>query len=213
MTDTHIDTTKDNNSCNGILTIVVLTSENPDSQQTGCSLLSNIKDGGYAYIPAMGKLGNTECQYAVFNMSADTAKKLCGKYKRASFVYSELGNDGSIHSVYYEKPAPTLPFDKYSNNFVQKEVCDTREEMSDADDNFTITGEKFNYSIPFTKLKAVNQTICESLRRMVSIEKERRNRAITEEDALRFTINGVGLTPYLWRKATTKGFDDKNYEH
>ena len=211
MTYTHIDTAKDNSGYNAILTIVVFTMENPDSQQMKYPLLSNIKDGGYAYIPAKGKLGDTECHYAVFNMSADTAKILCSKYKRTSFVYSELGNDGSIHSEYYEKHGPA--FGKHSNKFVQKEICDTREEIPDADDNFTITGEKFKYCIPFTKLKAVNQIICENLRRMVSIAKERWNQTITEEDVLRSTINKVGLTPYLWRKATTKGFDIKNYEH
>lgn len=59
--------------------------------------------------------------------------------------------------------------------------------------------------MPFKTLYAVNEAICENLKKMVSIEKLRGNHSITEESALEYTINGVGLSPYLWRKATTKG--------
>ena len=68
---------------NGIRTIVVLDSVNPDSQRTTnqlnskarCSPLSIIKSGGYACVPAMENFGNFYRPYAIFNMSVDTAKK------------------------------------------------------------------------------------------------------------------------------------------
>ena len=197
---------------NGIHTIVVLTSENLDSQQTTkqfnkqarCSLLSNIKDGGYAYVLAMGKVGNIERPCAVFNMSVDTAKKLCGKYRQTSFVFSVLNENGMIHSDYYEKQDPTFPYDRQTNEYIKKDECDTWKEMSNVDDCFTVIGKMFKYSIPFKMFNTVNETICENLYRIVTIEKQRGNHTITEEKALRYTINGVGLSPYLWRKAIIK---------
>ena len=199
---------------NGIHTIVVLTSENPDSQQASnqfnkkarYSLLSNIKDGGYAYVPAMGKFGdNPERPYAVFNMSVDTAKILCGRYQQTSFVFSIL-KDGIIHSEYCEKEYPELKYNKRTNNYIKKDECDTWEDMSDANDKFTVIGKKFKYSIPFETLNTVNEIICENLNRIVSIERKRGNKSITEEKALDFAINAVGISQHVWRKAVTKGF-------
>jgi len=198
---------------NGIHTIIVLTAEDPDSQQTtnqfnkkaGHPLLSDIKNGGYACVPAVGRLGNTEHPYAVFNMSVNSAMLLCGKYQQSSFVYSELKTDGSIHSEYYEKLDATLPFEKETNNYVKKDECDTWEDMSDADDYFTIIGNKFKFSIPFTLFNMVNETICENLSRAIAIEKERGSKTVNENNLLDYTINHVGLSPYLWRKALTKG--------
>ena len=198
---------------NGIHTIVVLTAENPDSKQTTNqsnkkarhSLLSEIKNGGYAYIPAVGRLDNTECPYAVFNMSVNSAMLLCRKYQQTSFVYSELKDDGSIHSEYYEKLDTTLPFDKETNNYTKKDECDTWDDMSDADDCFTVIGNKFKYSIPLPIFNTVNETICDNLGRAVAIQKERGSKTINENKLLDITINCVGQSPYLWRKALTKG--------
>lgn len=198
---------------NGIHTIVVLTAENPDSEQATNkfnkkarrSLLSDIKNGGYTYVPAIGKFGNTERPYAVFNMSVNTAMILCGKYQQTSFVYSKLEEDGTIHSEYYEKIDTTLPFNKEKNNYVKKDECDTWEDMSDAEDYFTIIGNKFKYSIPFQIFNTVNETIYKNLSRAIIFERKNGNKTINENKLLDFTINCVGLSPYLWRKSLTKG--------
>ena len=71
MTYTHIDTAKDNSGYNAILTIVVFTMENPDSQQMKYPLLSNIKDGGYAYIPAKGMRLVSISDYSLNNNTND----------------------------------------------------------------------------------------------------------------------------------------------
>lgn len=198
---------------NGIHTIVVLTVENPDSKQATNqfnqkerhSLLSDIKNGGYAYVPALGRIGNTEHLYAVFNMSVNSAMILCGKYQQTSFVYSELKDDGSIHSEYFEKLDTTLPFDNETNHYAKKDECDTWDDMSDADDYFTVIGNKFNYSIPLPIINTVNETICDNLGRAVAIQKECGSKTINESELLDFTINRVGQSPFLWRKALTKG--------
>ena len=198
---------------NNIRTIVVLDSVNPDDQRTinqhnpkaRRSPLSIIKSGGYACVPAMEKYGNFDCPYAIFNMSLDVAKKICGKQQQASFVFSVLNENGMIHSEYYSKQDPTLPYNKQANDYIKNDECDTWEDTSKADGNFTVIGKEFKYTIPYKTLYAINDAICENLKRMVSVEKHRGNHSITEESALEYTIKGVGLSPYLWRKATTKG--------
>lgn len=200
-----------------IRTIVVLDSMDPDDQRTinqhnskaWRSPLSIIKSGGYACVPAMENFGNFYHPYAIFNMSIDLAKKICGKHQQASFVFSVLNEKGMIHSEYYTKQDPTLPYSKQANDYIKNDECDTWEDMSNADGSFTVIGKEFKYGIPFKTLYAVNEAICENLKRMVSVEKRRGNHSITEEKALDYTINGVGLSPYLWRKEATKGFDIK----
>ena len=198
---------------NNIRTIVVLDSVNPDDQRTinqhnpkaRRSPLSIIKSGGYACVPAMENFGKFYRPYAIFNMSLDLAKKICGKQQQSSFVFSVLNENGMIHSEYYTKQDPTLPYNKQANDYIKNDECDTWEDTSKADGNFTVIGKEFKYTIPYKTLYAINDAICENLKRMVSVEKHRGNRSITEESALEYTINGVGLSPYLWRKATTKG--------
>lgn len=100
------------NKCgyNGIKTIVTFTADNLDStpatnkynKQSGNNLLQDIKNGNYAYVPAVGKFGSTERSFAVFNMSVETAKLLMGKYQQTSFIYSVLSND-HIHNEFWKK--------------------------------------------------------------------------------------------------------------
>lgn len=204
---------KSRSGYNGIRTIVVLTSENPNSQQatnqfnkkTRHSLLSDIKNGGYVYVPAIGKFGNTEHPYAVFNMSIDTAKMLCGKYQQTSFIFSQLLENGTIHSEYYEKEDATAPYDKQRNTYVKKDESDIWEDMSEANDYFAVIGKNFKYTIPFKIFNTVNETICKNLHRIISIENKHRNNTLTEEKVLNHIINGVGYSPYLWRKSVTEG--------
>ena len=198
---------------NGIRTIVVLDSMGLNGQRTINQLnpkarrspLSIIKSGGYACVPAMENFGNFYHPYAIFNMSLDLAKKICGKQQQASFVFSVLNENGMIHSEYYSKQDPTLPYNKQANDYIKNDECDTWEDTSKADGNFTVIGKEFKYGIPYKTLYAVNDAICENLKKMVSIEILRGNHSITEESALEYTINGAGLSPYLWRNATTKG--------
>ena len=198
---------------NNIRTIVVLDSVNPDDQRTinqhnpkaRRSPLSIIKSGGYACVPAMENFGKFYRPYAIFNMSLDLAKKICGKQQQASFVFSVLNENGMIHSEYYSKQDPTLPYNKQANGYIKIDECDTWEDESNADCNFMVTGKGFKYGISYKTLYAVNEVIYENLKRMVSAEKQRGNHSITEERALEYTINGVGLSPYLWRKEAAKG--------
>lgn len=199
---------------NGIRCIVVLTAENPDSQKhspdfnwkQNHNLLDDIKSGGYAYVPAIGKFGNEEHPYAVFNMSIETAKHLCGKYQQTSFVYTELNDNVGIHSEYWEKANPTLPYNEEKNNYIKKDECDEWNDMSDADDYFTIVGKKFKYSIPFSIFESTDKLITSNLRRIIKEGVIRNGTKIDENKMLDFSINGCGISPYYWRKTMIKGF-------
>lgn len=197
---------------NAIKTIVVFTSENPDSQQASSqfnkkvkkSLLNDIKIGGYSFVPAIGQFGNSEHPYAVFNMSLDTAKILNGKYQQTSFVYSQLNDDGVIHSEYWEKRDTTLPYNSEKNDYVMKDECNEWKNMAEAEDYFTIVGKKFKYSIPFSIFEDKYRLIRDNAIRIVEQERKRWNSSINEEKLINMSIHGIGHSPYLWRKALTK---------
>ena len=202
---------------NAIKTIVVFTSENPDGKKMSSQfnkkarklLLPTIKQGGYAYVPAVGQFGNAEHPYAVFNMSLDTAKSLNGRYQQRSFIYSLLNDDGSIHSEYWEKEIENEPYNKHHNDYIMKDQCDEWEDMADAEDYFTVVGKTFKYSIPFSIFADTNEAISNNASALVEQERRRSNRTTINEDRLiDFTINGVGYSPYLWRKALTRGIND-----
>lgn len=207
---------KGNRGFNAIKTIVVFTSENPDSQPTSPQvnkklrkrLLTNIKQGGYAFVPAIGQFGNAEHPYAVFNMSVDTAKILSGKYQQTSFVYSQLNDDGSIHSEYWEKADTTMPYDKNTNDYVVKDQSDEWDDMSDAEDCFTIVGKKFKYSIPFKIFENIRNKIANNAIKLVEQERKEWKSTINEDRLISSTIYQVGISPYLWRKALTNGANE-----
>lgn len=200
---------------NGIRTIVVLTAEKTDSIQSSNRfnkkakhlLLKDIKNYKYAYVPAIGKFGgNIENPYAVFNMSVDVAKFLCGKYQQTSFVFTQLLDNGSIHSEYWEKEDQDSPYNGMVNDYIKKDECDEWIDMAAADDNFTIVGNKFKYQIPFSIFESVNNLFTNNMKHMIDVERKRCNQILTEDKIMDFTINRVGMSPYLWRKGLIKGF-------
>ena len=203
---------------NAIKTIVVFTSENPDGQEMSSqfnkkarnSLLSTLKQGGYACVPAVGQFGNNkERPYAVFNMSLGTAKFLNGKYQQTSFIYTQLNDDGSIHSEYWAKEYENEPYNKHHNDYIMKDQCDEWEDLADAENDFTVVGKNFKYSIPFSIFADTNEAISNNASALVEQERRRSNGTTINEDWLiDRTINGVGFSPYLWRKALTRGIND-----
>lgn len=199
----------------GIKNIVVLTAENPDSQEqtrqfnkkANHSLLNYLKNNGYVCIPAKGVFGgNVENPYAVFNLSIDVAKRLSGMYQQTSFIYTEFLNDGTVHSEYWEKMKIDEPYSVEENDYVKKDECSQWNDMSDANDNFTVIGSKFKYNIPFPIFEDINKLISGNLQRLIEMERKNGNKTINEEKIMDFVINRVGISPYLRRKLLINGF-------
>ncbi len=193
--------------CNGIKTMVMFTVDSLDSSSTTDkvrnSLLKEIKDGGYACIPAFD--GIAEYSFAVFNMSVETAKTLMGKYQQASFVYVLLLED-NVHNELWKKMDPSLPYNKHNNGYVVAE--DTIEDRSSVNDGYVIIGKSFRYSISAGILNECQELFNKNLKHIV--EHQKQNGVILSEDkVLDYTINKVGQSPYLWRKAVINDFYKK----
>lgn len=198
---------------NAVKSLVVFTAENPDSQEqtrqfnkkARGSLLDDIKQGKYAYVPAKGKFGNNEYPYAVFNMAVDIAKALAGKYQQTSFIYSKFA-DGKVYSEYWEKADITQPYSE-KNGYVLKDTCDRWEDKSGAEDNFTVVGKKFKYSIPFSIFESVSTLIYKNAIKHVNEERERNAATtLTEDKFINMAVDCVGYSAYRWRAILTEGF-------
>lgn len=206
---------KGNPGFSAIRSIVVLTAENPDTRpssrkdnkKSNRSLLQYIKDANYKYVPAVGKFDNKENSYVVVNMSIETAKRICGKHEQTSFVFSKFDRDGSVHSEYWEKDDKTKPYSK-DNDYVKKDESEEWIDCSDADDNYTIVGKKFKFSIPFSIFESIDATMLENLRSYI---RRADLKEATQSDIdvfLDFAINRVGYTPAMYRKVLTKSLMD-----
>ena len=174
------------------------------------SLLGDIQSWRYAYVPANGMLDKQEKLYAVLNMSVDTAKTLCGLYQRTAFVFSKMKDDGSVLSEFWEKEDIEIPSHKRSNGYVMKEKGNGEEMpvITDASDNMVVTGKHFQYKIPFGEIERTNRLFSDNVKHMIEVAKRKWNGKENEDSILNHTINGVGMSPYLWRKAMIKGFYD-----
>lgn len=193
------------NRFNAIKTIVVLAEENRANTKANHPLINDIKDGGYAYVSIIGKLGNVESIYAVFNMSVETAKMLCVRHQQTSFVSTQLQENETIHSEHWEKQNVEVPCHKNRNDYVKKEECDAVQQVTG---ELIVLGNQFKYQIPFSVLESVNHLFAANIQRIIEAERKRGNDAINEDELLKFAIYRVGMPPYLRRKSIINGFYD-----
>lgn len=203
-------TFKNGKSFGGIKTMAIFTSENPNSQRdSGANnkksiknLLSDLKTGGFKYVPAYGKFGfrreggvtnvNSEHSYVVFNISVANCVGLCKRYNQTSFIFCTLNDDGKIHSDYYEK----------TDNGDTYQVTDSEDNWNDKtgeNDYYTVIGKNFKFSIPFSIFESADQKICKRLDYIVENYNQK-----SREHLLNLAINGCGQYAYLVRKAISK---------
>lgn len=187
-----------------IKTLVVFTAENHNStelkrsqnKKQNKSLLIALKDAGYEYVPVIGRFhGNPEHHYAVFNMSLKAAKMLCGRFEQTSFIWCQLDGDGGILSQYWEKQDVTSPYNAHKNGYILKDEIDESKDQSKAEDGFTLVGRHFKCMIPFSILESVNAKFGENIKQICEQD------TMSGDKILDFAINGVGLSPSLYRKA------------
>lgn len=187
-----------------IKTLVVFTAENHNStelkrsqnKKQNKSLLIALKDAGYEYVPVIGRFhGSSEHHYAVFNMSLKAAKMLCGRFEQTSFIWCQLDGDGGILSQYWEKQNVTSPYNARKNGYILKDEIDESKDQSKAEDGFTLVGRHFKCMIPFSILESVNAKFGENIKQICEQD------TMSGDKILDFAINGVGLSPSLYRKA------------
>lgn len=187
-----------------IKTLVVFMAENhnstelkhPQNRELNKSLLIALKDAGYEYVPVIGRFhGSSEHHYAIFNMSLKAAKMLCGRFEQTSFIWCKLDGDGGILSQYWEKQNVTSPYNAHKNDYILKDEIDEWKDQSKAEDGFTLVGRHFKCTIPFSILESVDAKFGENIKQICEHD------TMSGDKILDFAINGVGLSPSLYRKA------------
>ena len=187
-----------------IKTLVVFTAENHNStelkrsqnKKQNKSLLIALKDAGYEYVPVIGRFhGSSEHHYAVFNMSLKAAKMLCGRFEQTSFIWCQLDGDGGILSQYWEKQDVTSPYNVHKNDFILKDDIDEWKDQSKAENSYMLIGRNFSIQLPYGILESINNKFGENIKQICEHD------TMSGDKILDFAINGVGLSPSLYRKA------------
>lgn len=190
----RVETAFEQGKDNYIKCFAVLTAENPDSKKATNAYnkkanrdLFKMLKSQYTIIPTKGKFGNVENSFLVFNIERSVVEYFCGQNEQTSFIYSKV-EGGKVVSEYWEKQDVTLPYNKETNPYILKDTCDDWVDMSGADDYYTIVGNKFKYSIPFSIFESYNSKMGELL-----------NEITDKEAMLEFLIEGVGFSAYYNR--------------
>ena len=187
-----------------IKTLVVFTAENHNStelkrsqnKKQNKSLLIALKDAGYKFAPVIGRFhGNPEHHYAVFNMSLKAAKMLCGRFEQTSFIWCQLDGDGGILSQYWEKQDVTSPYNVHKNDYILKDEIDEWKDQSKAENSYMLIGRNFSIQLPYGILESINNKFGENIKQICEHD------TMSGDKILDFAINGVGLSPSLYRKA------------
>lgn len=184
---------------NGIRHFGVITAENPDSmelpKQENTKLLNelkkSLKSGHYIWEEQIGHFGgNVEHSLFVFNISINVLAYYSGKYQQTSFIYGEL-IDGKIHSEYWEKQDITLPYNPKTNPYIKKDSCDEWYDASNEED-YSILGKNFKYTIPFSIFGNVEEQISKNLSDLNESQKNG-------------ILNGIGQNAWNYRGIIYKG--------
>ena len=187
-----------------IKTLVVFTAENHNStelkrsqnKKQNKSLLIALKDAGYEYVPVIGRFhGSSEHHYAVFNMSLKAAKMLCGRFEQTSFIWCQLDGDGGILSQYWEKQDVTSPYNVHKNDYILKDEIDEWKDQSKAENSYMLIGKNCSIQLPYGILESINNKFGENIKQICEHD------TMSGDKILDFAINGVGLSPSLYRKA------------
>lgn len=190
---------------NAIQTIGILTAENPNTvkldkhanYKRNKSLYSMLKDSRYLVIKAKGYFGdNPEHSYAVINISTDALALYAGRFEQESFIYHVIQPDGTMHSEYWEKQFPKVPYDARTNPYIKADESDVWVDCEQNDTNFTMIDNKFKYSVVFPIF--IEDTINENIQNMI-----KQNRLIDTptdiNEYIEFSYKNCGFGGYAQR--------------
>lgn len=194
---------KNKSGYNGITHFGIITAENPDSMQapradnkaSQSRLSKDLKSAHYIWVWQRGHFGgNDEHSMLVFNISKDALAYYSGKYQQTSFIYAELRDD-YVHSEYWEKKDTAMPYNPKTNPYLKKDDSDQWVDAS-GDDDYSVIGKMFRYTIPFKIFSDVSESITRNINTL-----EECNRA----GALNLALNGIGQNGWRYRGLAYKG--------
>jgi hypothetical protein len=205
----------------GIKNFTVLTSENPDSNpltdkendKLFKELKVALKSGRYVWVEQKGHFGgNSEKSLFILNMPTDSkgyptvSAYYAGKFEQTSFIYAKV-IDGELHSYYYEKQDTNEKYDKVKNPYVLRDETVGIDNKSSADDNYSIIGKNFKYTMPFKIFDDVSEKILQNVNRVSSEFEIDGNKARKNESVLRMLTEAVGQAGYYYRTIYGKLLD------
>lgn len=184
-----------------IKTIAVVTVRRPGPQPASederClirSLMKELHAGRYVAIPLYGKNGEEQDSVVVLNISLETTISCCRRHSQTSFIFL-TNNEGILEGGYWEVQDLSKPHARKSNPYVKKDAFSSVAAIDDAD-NCSISVRGIRITIPFSILSQIDH----NLGRLIKF-----NRISDKDGIIEYTINKVGQSPYIWRKAIYNG--------
>lgn len=177
----------------------IITAENPDSHELSkpenkklmMQFAKTIKTNGYRNVRIDGHFGgNVEHSYIIFNIKLDTLKYYAGLYEQTSFFYC-YPTDTGIMSEYWEKADTTKPYDSVKNDYILINKTTVWTNEKNAEDNFSIIGGDFKYSIDPSVFSKEAEHMNECLNKIDS--------TLSHDELIDYVVNGVGEKPSYFR--------------
>ena len=81
-------------------------------------------------------------------------------------------------------------------------------EFADALGNLVVSGKQFRYRIPFGVIERADSLFSANIKHLIEVAKRKWNGNEDVDSIIDHVISHVGMSPYLWRKAVTRGFYD-----
>ena len=166
-------------------------------------LLQILKDACYECIPVVDEHGCSSHSYLAINISRDNAKRVFGKGGLTSFIFTEFNKTGITHSEYWEKQNVEERYHCKDNDFVIREESEQLKWYSDVEDKYSVIGERFRFSVPWSVLLPIDDSMYSNICRLLrNLKKDVNSENV--ETILEFAVNRIGFTPTMYRQAVTR---------
>lgn len=197
-------------SYNNIMSFAILSAENPDSTEDTAAnnkkhmkkLSDLLKRDHYTFVRQDGHFeGNVEHSYIIFNITAEVAAKLAGKFEQTSFFYCYPDGNGNMVNEYWAKQDTKQPYDSVKNPYIFINKTTKIHNEKDAEDFYSIIDNDYKYSIDtsvFVKADAALQESIENLRKEFNLIEE------SNDDILDCIYNKTDIKNRTFRHITLK---------
>lgn len=159
-------------------------------------LARGLGSGHYVWAGQRARLGR-KVAYSmfVFNISIQAIAYYCRKFRLPAFIYGEIC-DGNIHSEYWEQvDAATKALCVRDDSYWKKEFGNVMIGSAGSEDQ-TVTGECFEYAVPFSLFPAISESILMNISTL-----DEHSRA----GAMNIALYGVGENAWRYRGLAYRG--------
>lgn len=176
--------------------LTIITSENPlgqrfsrkDNKQRLNGFKAQLKAGGHPYKNVIGKYGNKEHSFVIFNLSRNSAENYARVYEQESFIFGIKNKDGMLYEYWVTKDGGTTYELAKTTDFVRNE--------EQLEDYFSrLHSYKFNVGFDFSE--SLDDSLVKKLESIQSPE---------DKQWIKEYVNGnrVGMSSHLHYKSLYK---------